>query len=78
MENCNNTSSPVANGDKHSDQLIIKAQLGDDIRKLMINNEDLTLNGELLLFPDFFLSIFVFRTRSHDGTYICWQNLEFR
>lgn len=58
MENCNNTSSPIVNGDKHSNQLIIKAQLGDDIRKLMINNEDLTLNGELLLFPEFF-SIFV-------------------
>ena len=33
-------------GDKLSGQLIIKAQLGDDIRKMMIHNEDLTLNGK--------------------------------
>ena len=45
------TSSPIptvaaVNGDKLSGQLIIKAQLGDDIRKMMIHNEDLTLNGK--------------------------------
>jgi hypothetical protein len=39
------TSSTTMNGDKLSGQLIIKAQLGDDIRKMMIHNEDLTLNG---------------------------------
>lgn len=35
------------NNDKVSGQLIIKAQLGDDIRKMMIHNEDLTLNGKI-------------------------------
>jgi len=40
------TSSTAMNGDKLSGQLIIKAQLGDDIRKMMIHNEDLTLNGK--------------------------------
>lgn len=54
MENCNNTSSPIVNGDKHSNQLIIKAQLGDDIRKLMINNEDLTLNELVLMMERIF------------------------
>ena len=39
------SSSTGVNGDKVSGQLIIKAQLGDDIRKMMIHNEDLTLNG---------------------------------
>ena len=29
-----------------SGQLVIKAQLGEDIRKVMIHNEDLTLNGK--------------------------------
>ncbi len=40
------TSSKAINGDKLSGQLTIKAQLGDDIRKMMIHNEDLTLNGK--------------------------------
>jgi hypothetical protein len=40
------TSSTAMNGEKLSGQLIIKAQLGDDIRKMMIHNEDLTLNGK--------------------------------
>ena len=40
------TSSIVMNEDKRSGQLIIKAQLGNDIRKMMIHNEDLTLNGK--------------------------------
>lgn len=39
-------STAIVNGDKLSGQLIIKAQLGDDIRKMMIHNEDLTLNGK--------------------------------
>ncbi len=40
------SSSTAASSDKLSGQLIIKAQLGDDIRKMMIHNEDLTLNGK--------------------------------
>ncbi len=40
------TGTNAINGDKLSGQLIIKAQLGDDIRKMMIHNEDLTLNGK--------------------------------
>ncbi len=40
------TSSTAMNGEKLSGQLIIKAQLGDDIRKMMIHNEDLTFNGK--------------------------------
>jgi hypothetical protein len=40
------TTTGAMNGDKLSGQLIIKAQLGDDIRKMMIHNEDLTLNGK--------------------------------
>jgi len=40
------TSSTAMNGEKLSGQLIIKAQLDDDIRKMMIHNEDLTLNGK--------------------------------
>ncbi len=40
------TSSTAMNGSQLSGQLIIKAQLGDDIRKMMIHNEDLTLNGK--------------------------------
>jgi hypothetical protein len=43
------TSSKAINGDKLSGQLTIKAQLGDDIRKMMIHNEDLTLNELLLM-----------------------------
>ncbi len=39
------SSTTATNSDKLSGQLIIKAQLGDDIRKIMIHNEDLTLNG---------------------------------
>lgn len=39
-------ASPTnSSGDNLSGKLIIKAQLGDDIRKIMIHNEDLTLNG---------------------------------
>lgn len=40
------TSSTATSSDKLSGQLIIKAQLGDDVRKMMIHNEDLTLNGK--------------------------------
>lgn len=40
------TGLTIVNGDQNSGQLIIKAQLGDDIRKMMIHNEDLTLNGK--------------------------------
>ncbi len=40
------SSSTATSSDKLSGQLIIKAQLGDDIRKMMIHNEDLTLNGK--------------------------------
>jgi len=40
------SSSTAQSSDKLSGQLIIKAQLGDDIRKMMIHNEDLTLNGK--------------------------------
>ncbi len=40
-----NSTTPPMNGDKLSGQLVIKAQLGDDIRKMMIHNEDLTFNG---------------------------------
>lgn len=40
------SSSTAMSSDKLSGQLIIKAQLGDDIRKMMIHNEDLTLNGK--------------------------------
>lgn len=40
------TSPTTTSSDKLSGQLIIKAQLGDDIRKIMIHNEDLTLNGK--------------------------------
>ena len=39
-------SSTTPSSDKLSGQLIIKAQLGDDSRKMMIHNEDLTLNGK--------------------------------
>lgn len=49
MSNSASAPPPVSttpNSDKLSGQLIIKAQLGDDIRKIMIHNEDLTLNGE--------------------------------
>ena len=41
------TSAIASSSDKLSGQLIIKAQLGDDIRKMMIHNEDLTLNGKV-------------------------------
>lgn len=43
------TGATTVNGEKNSGQLIIKAQLGDDIRKMMIHNEDLTLNELLLM-----------------------------
>ena len=49
------TSSTTTTNDKMSGQLIIKAQLGDDIRKMMIHNEDLTLNGNVLEYLIFFL-----------------------
>lgn len=39
------STTAAVNGDKLSGQLIIKAQIDDDIRKMMIHNEDLTLNG---------------------------------
>ncbi|CAF0926299.1 unnamed protein product [Adineta steineri] len=47
-------SSTTMNDDKISDQLIIKAQLGDDIRKMMIHNEDLTLNELVLMMERIF------------------------
>ncbi|CAF1035149.1 unnamed protein product [Rotaria sordida] len=47
-------SSGTMNGDKLSGQLIIKAQLGDDIRKMMIHNEDLTLNELVLMMERIF------------------------
>ncbi|CAF3405036.1 unnamed protein product [Rotaria sp. Silwood1] len=40
------SSTTTIDGDKLSGKLIIKAQLGNDIRKMMIHNEDLTLNGK--------------------------------
>ncbi|CAF0838569.1 unnamed protein product [Adineta ricciae] len=55
------TSSPTSstcatmNNDKLSGQLIIKAQLADDIRKMMINNEDLTLNELVLMMQRIFV-----------------------
>jgi len=48
------TGQTTANGDQKSGQLIIKAQLGDDIRKMMIHNEDLTLNELLLMLERIF------------------------
>jgi len=48
------TSSTAMNGDKLSGQLIIKVQLGDDIRKMMIHNEDLTLNELVLMIERIF------------------------
>ncbi|CAF4034856.1 unnamed protein product, partial [Rotaria magnacalcarata] len=42
-------SSNAIGDDKNSGKLIIKAQLGDDIRKMMIHNEDLTLNELVLM-----------------------------
>ncbi|UJR21167.1 hypothetical protein I4U23_024265 [Adineta vaga] len=47
-------ASATMNDDKLSDQLIIKAQLGDDIRKMMIHNEDLTLNELVLMMERIF------------------------
>ncbi|CAF1026452.1 unnamed protein product [Adineta ricciae] len=55
------TSSPTSsacatmNDDKLSGQLIIKAQLADDIRKMMIHNEDLTLNELVLMMQRIFV-----------------------
>ncbi|CAF5089200.1 unnamed protein product, partial [Rotaria socialis] len=50
MANLTSTPPPISSNaiddDKNSGKLIIKAQLGDDIRKMMIHNEDLTLNGK--------------------------------
>jgi len=51
-----NSITPPINGDKLSGQLVIKAQLGDDIRKMMIHNEDLTFNGNKNLTKTFFLN----------------------
>ncbi|CAF0808709.1 unnamed protein product [Rotaria sordida] len=51
------TSAPLStapSSDKLSGQLIIKAQLGDDIRKMMIHNEDLTLNELVLMMERIF------------------------
>lgn len=48
------TSSTTASSDKLSGQLIIKAQLGDDIRKIMIHNEDLTFNELVLMMERIF------------------------
>ena len=50
------TSSTTTTNDKMSGQLIIKAQLGHDIRKMMIHNEDLTLNGNVLEYSIFFFA----------------------
>jgi hypothetical protein len=52
MNGSTNTPPPTTSSDKLSGQLIIKAQLGDDIRKIMIHNEDLTLNGKYSYFQD--------------------------
>jgi protein TFG len=51
-----NSTTPPMNGDKLSGQLVIKAQLGDDIRKMMIHNEDLTFNGNKNLTKTFCLN----------------------
>ncbi|CAF0928983.1 unnamed protein product [Rotaria sp. Silwood1] len=51
------TNAPLSttpSSDKLSGQLIIKAQLGDDIRKMMIHNEDLTLNELVLMMERIF------------------------
>jgi hypothetical protein len=70
------TSSTAMNGDKLSGQLIIKAQLGDDIRKMMIHNEDLTLNGKKknhkILFQKTSKNSLFCRTCTYDGTCIFW------
>ncbi|CAF3331064.1 unnamed protein product [Rotaria socialis] len=47
-------SSTPPNSDKLSGKLIIKAQLGDDTRKMMIHNEDLTLNELVLMMERIF------------------------
>lgn len=49
-----NSTMASINGDKLSGQLIIKAQLGDDIRKMMIHNEELTLNELILMMQRIF------------------------
>ncbi|CAM4895953.1 unnamed protein product [Rotaria socialis] len=53
MANLTSTPPPISSNaiddDKNSGKLIIKAQLGDDIRKMMIHNEDLTLNELVLM-----------------------------
>ena len=38
--------STDTNEHHRADRLVIKAQLGNDIRKLIIHNEDLSLNGK--------------------------------
>jgi hypothetical protein len=54
MNGSTNTPPPTTSSDKLSGQLIIKAQLGDDIRKIMIHNEDLTLNELVLMMERIF------------------------
>ncbi|UJR28318.1 hypothetical protein I4U23_009561 [Adineta vaga] len=55
MNGSTTTPPPTAtSSDKLSGQLIIKAQLGDDIRKMMIHNEDLTLNELVLMMERIF------------------------
>jgi hypothetical protein len=71
MNGSTNSPPPTTSSDKLSGQLIIKAQLGDDIRKMMIHNEDLTLNGKYLHFIFQHKTLILFRTCSDDGTYIC-------
>jgi hypothetical protein len=69
------TSSTAIDGNKLSGQLIIKAQLGDDIRKMMIHNEDLTLNGKKkkkTYKNSISKQILFFRTCTYDGTCIYW------
>ncbi|CAF0851566.1 unnamed protein product [Adineta ricciae] len=58
MNGSSTTPPPIStiavSSDKLSGQLIIKAQLGDDIRKMMIHNEDLTLNELVLMMERIF------------------------
>lgn len=68
--------SVTANADKLSGQLIIKAQLGDDIRKMMIHNEDLTLNGKsnCAVRARCISPLLFGRIGAHDGTHLRWQD----
>lgn len=54
------TIASAMNGEKLSGQLVIKAQLGDDIRKMMILNEELTLNGKNISIGQNFDRLFLF------------------